>query len=85
MDKGNAVEFGEPYKLIKQSLEVSDEKKKSFLYSMMQSYGEQQVKELIQLASEVCFILVLVFHYLKHYFYNIFRCYKFFKTFVFKT
>ena len=76
MDKGNAVEFGEPYKLIKQSLEVSDEKKKSFLYSMMQSYGEQQVKELIQLASEVCFILVLVFHCLKHYFSNIFRCYK---------
>jgi len=55
MDKGNAVEFGEPYKLIKQSLEVSDEKKKSFLYSMMQSYGEQQVKELIQLASEAHF------------------------------
>lgn len=62
MDSGNAVEFGEPYKLIKQSLEVSNKKKASFLYSMMQSYGEQQIKELIQLATEVCFVLVLVFY-----------------------
>jgi len=55
MDSGRAVEFGEPYKLLNESLEVNSDKKTSFLYSMMQSYGEEKIRELFELAKQAHF------------------------------
>ena len=52
MDSGKLVEFGEPYELI---TSFTSGNKKSYLYSLMESYGKTEVKNLTELAKKVSF------------------------------
>jgi len=49
MDSGKLVEFGEPYELI---TSFTSGNKKSYLYSLMESYGKTEVKNLTELAKK---------------------------------